>query len=228
MKIPTHQVVLKISAISLLFGLLTLQGCDSDDGSTHQYTVTITNLTSNQPFSPLTGLVHNNLFKAYSLGSPASSALELLAESGDNSDFINDASIAYRASGNGLVTPGGSETITLNGDDDNPQLSLLTMLVNTNDGFAGLKNIDLNQLAKGDTLSLYANVYDAGTEDNSEASDDVPGQSGEGFNAARNDRNFVSVHPGVVSQDDGLASSSLTSSHRFDNPVAKIVVTRIN
>ena len=49
----------------------------------------------------------------------------------------------------------------------------------------------------------------------------------EGFNAARNDRaDQVSMHPGVVSRDDGFATSDLTNQHRFDNPVVRVRITR--
>jgi len=103
---------------------------------------------------------------------------------------------------------------------------LVGMLVNTNDGFIGLNGVDVSGLGLNESLDLKARVYDAGTEANSEAAADVPGQGGEGFNASRNDRDFVAVHPGVISMDDGLSGSSLDQSHRFDNPSARIVVTR--
>jgi hypothetical protein len=36
------------------------------------------------------------------------------------------------------------------------------------------------------------------------------------------------MHPGVVSADDGFATSALTEQHRFDNPVAEIRITRLD
>ena len=97
------------------------------------------------------------------------------------------------------------------------------MLVNTNDGFIGLNGVDISELGIDESLVLYARVYDAGTEANTETAATVPGQGGEGMNAARDDRDFIAV----VSQDDGLATSALDASHRFDNPAARIVITRI-
>ena len=38
----------------------------------------------------------------------------------------------------------------------------------------------------------------------------------------------VATHSGVVSQDDGLATSGLTQQHRFDNPVVHIRIERVN
>jgi len=214
---------IKLASLALLLTTVVIQGCN-DDALTREYNVTVTNLTNNQAFSPIAGVMHDDSQEIFELGNIASVAVENLAESGDNSGIVDDTDST--ASGSGLLTAGSSETIALKSDDKDSSLSLLAMLVNTNDGFIGLKSVDLAELKKDESLMLYARVYDAGTEKNSEASTDVPGQSGEGFNAERNDHNFISVHPGVISQDDGFTSSALDASHRFDNPGAKVVITR--
>jgi hypothetical protein len=87
----------------------------------------------------------------------------------------------------------------------------------------------LSGLSVGDTWSAYTSVYDAGTESNSEAQGTIPGPAdgGTGFEAERDDVDFVGMHSGVVSMDDGLATSVLTQAHRFDNPAAYIVITRM-
>jgi hypothetical protein len=103
-----------------------------------------------------------------------------------------------------------------------------TMLVNTNDAFSGLTGIDISTMAVDDKKSWRLNVYDAGTELNSEAMGTVPGPAdgGTGFDASCDDVDFVGYHSGVVSQDDGLSSSVLTQAHRFDNPAVKLTITR--
>ena len=113
-------------------------------------------------------------------------------------------------------------------DTTDSKLSLVSMLVNTNDAFTGLNAIDLASLAAGDSWTGYAGVYDAGTEANSEMAGTIPGpiDGGTGFDAARDDVDFVAMHPGVVSMDDGLATSVLTQAHRFDNPAVYITITR--
>jgi hypothetical protein len=77
-------------------------------------------------------------------------------------------------------------------------------------------------------IMMHYMAYDAGTEANTEAKGSMPGPAdgGEGFNAARDDVNFVHIHPGVISQYDGLADSVLMPSHRFDNPVLAVTITR--
>ena len=127
-----------------------------------------------------------------------------------------------------------TESVTLTVDESDLgtlSLSLATMLVNTNDAFTGVNSTDLSGLAVGETVSMRAIAYDAGTEADSEGPGTIPGPAdgGEGFNAARDDEaDRVSMHPGVLSAADGLATSVLTEQHRFDNSVASISITRVN
>jgi len=100
------------------------------------------------------------------------------------------------------------------------------MLVNTNDGFAGISQYDVSSLHVSDSVKLYLNVYDAGTEENSETSLSVAGLGGEGFNMSRETQDLVSLHSGVISQDDGLSSSGLSAMHKFNNPAAMLIITR--
>lgn len=223
---------------TFLLASLVLQGCsDSDDnpgagGTMRSYEVSVVNLTNNQAFSPVAAIMHQAGYRGITLGSAASVALETLAESGDNSTFLADAggdtTVSDAVSGSGVIAPGTQGMVTLSGSGT--QLTIATMLVNTNDAIAALNGIELGNMALDETMTVHARAYDAGTEGNSEAASDVPGPaaSGEGFNAARNDRGFVIVHPGVISMDDGLSTSVLTESHRFDNPVAKIVIKRVS
>ncbi len=225
---------IKLAAFAALGSSLLLQGCMHDDKSVSRstFTVDVTNLSSNQPFSPVAVVLHNSGYNGFTLGAMASHGLEQLAESGDNSTFITEADanskVLKSTGGMGIITPGGNETLQVQGMSTRPRLSLASMLVNSNDAFIGLNDVDLSALAKDESLVLHARIYDAGTEANSETAASIPGPAagGEGFNAARDDRDFISIHPGIVSQDDGLTTSALDASHRFDNPGAKIVITR--
>ncbi len=210
---------------------------DSDDGnvntSSRTYEVKVTNLTNNQPMSPLAVVTHDGQYSAWSIGQPASAGLELLAEGGDNSEFIGSelsGKDASSVSGNGLILPGASDTVEITTAVESQSLiTLASMLVNTNDAFAGLDSTDVSGLNAGESMIMYAPVYDAGTEANSEATGTIPGPAvgGEGYNAARDDiADRVSRHSGVVSVDDGLTTSLLDQSHRFDNPALKITITR--
>jgi hypothetical protein len=224
----------KLTALFMALGSTALlSGCFHDDDNPpvpREFSVEVSNLTNHQPFAPVGVVLHEVGYHPYTLGAAASTALETMAEGGDVSDLISEADSHAMTldtmTGTGIIAPGSNETITVQSVNTQPRLSLVGMLVNTNDGFIGLNGVDVSGLGLNESLDLKARVYDAGTEANSEAAADVPGQGGEGFNASRNDRDFVAVHPGVISMDDGLSGSSLDQSHRFDNPSARIVVTR--
>lgn len=51
----------------------------------------MTNLTNAQPLSPVALVAHDGTFSAFELGQRASEGLEVLAEGGDNSQFISEA-----------------------------------------------------------------------------------------------------------------------------------------
>ncbi len=218
--------------------LVVLTACGSDNNPVvetpppepieYNYSVTVTNLTYAQPLSPLAVVLHNNT-KMWMIGEPSTPALEKLAEGGDNSDFISASNVTAASSGEGVVMPGLASTIEISTTDRNATFfTAATMLVNTNDAFTGLTGIDISTMAIDDVKSWNLNVYDAGTEANSEAMGTIPGPAdgGTGFDETRNDINFVAMHSGVVSQDDGLSSSVLTQAHRFDNPAIKLTIIR--
>ncbi len=223
---------IKFGAIAAALGsALLLQGCNNDNNPHRSFNIEVTNLSNHQPFAPVAAVLHKPGYDGFNLGSTASEGLEMLAEGGDPSAFIAEAEadnkVINTTSGTGILISGGSETLKLQGISPKPRLTLAGMLVNTNDGFIGLDEVDISGLGIGESMVLHARVYDAGTEANSEAATDLPGQNGEGFNAARDDRDFIVVHSGVVSQQDGLTGSALDASHKFDNPGAKIVITRL-
>ncbi len=217
--------------------LVLLQGCNNNDNnvSERSFAISITNLTNNQPLSPVAAVLHKTGYTAVVSGMPASVGLEKLAEGGDNADFIteagNHAMVSMTAAGSAVIAPGDSGTVMLAGAmQDGALLSMAAMLVNTNDAIVALNAVDLGDLSENESITLYALAYDVGTEANTEAMADIPGPAagGEGFNVQRNDRDFIVVHPGVIGSDDGLSTSVLDSTHRFDNPVAQIVITRVS
>lgn len=225
-----------------------LQACDNDDRPAPpapppppppemaSFDVTVTNLSNAQPLSPVAVVAHQPGYSMFAVGSPSTVGFEEMAEGGDNTALLAEAdadpAVTTSASGAAPIGPGGSETITievLNAERLGLLVSVSTMLVNTNDGFTGVAGLPVQAVAVGDSVVVQGVAYDAGTEANSEAAADVPGPAagGEGFNAARDDlADQVTMHGGVVSADDGFATSALTEQHRFRNPVAEIRITR--
>lgn len=228
---------MKHKILLLATSALVLAGCSDDDdkySALHSYTISVTNLTPNQPMSPLLVLNHNSSYELFSLNQSASVPLEHLAESGSTEQLLaltdSNANVYYGESGSGIITPGSGDSVTITIDPYKAgYLSVASMLVNTNDAFIGETGLSVKSLAVGESYQMNMNVWDAGTELNDELAASIPGPAGggEGYNGARNDdRDAVTIHPGVISQDDGLATSVLTSSHRFLNPGAKLIITR--
>jgi predicted small lipoprotein YifL len=205
-----------------------------------KYSVTITNLTAGQILSPVGYVIHKNGYEAFSLGMPASLGLEKLAESGDPADFIAEANKSANmfncGKGAAVILAGKNETVTVTADVPESawgevSLTLMTMPVNTNDALTGLNAMNISALTVGQSMTIDTITYDAGTEKNTETAATVPGPAGmgEGFNAVRNDDvgDKVTGHAGVVTKDDGLTTSVLTNVNRWDNPIARITITRV-
>ena len=193
------------------------------------YEITVTNLTHAQPMSPVAVILSSD-GQLWQIGEPATIPLEKLAEGGESSELFSDSLVLNYASGAGVLLPGMSETLSVNLEAGiEAKLSVVSMLVNTNDAFTGLDSYDLGSLEEGQSVMFYSMTFDAGTERNSEMAGTIPGPAdgGLGFESARDDVNFVAVHPGVLTEDDGLVGSVLTSQHKFDNPTAQIQITRL-
>lgn len=226
-------------AIGFLLLLLGACGSNSNNRSlpsetmlipTQSYRITISNLSYAQPMSPVAVILHNNGYRGWTLGGAASDALEQLAEGGDNSAFIDAADAILKVSGEGIIMPGATEDFDLVVNEmPELQLTIVSMLVNTNDAFTGITGADLTQLGVGESQVIELPVYDAGTEANMELMGSIPGPAdgGVGYDAMRDDVDYVAGHPGVVGSANGYSESVLDESHRFDAPLALLTVTRV-
>jgi len=226
-------MLLSIAASSLLIAC----GSSTQSQPPAKFEVTLTNLTAGQPMSPLVAIAHGSGFSLFSVGQPASVGLEHLGEGGETAPLVSlaAASLGYFGSavGSGAVSPGASSMVTLSVNQGNlaaAKLSLASMLVNTNDAIAAVNAHSLSVLNVGTSTRMDLLSYDIGTEANSESAATIPGPAGggAGFDAARDDiRDAVHLHPGVITADDGLSGSALAALHRWDNPVARVTITRI-
>lgn len=240
------------AVIAATLSLVVLAGCggsddpasaggdDSDAPAMQAFEVTMTNLTAGQPLSPAVAIVHDGAYSLFSIGSAATIGLERLAEGAETepllAELLDQAAVkASATSTGGPVGPGASTRFMVNvpasTDGAAPlRMSLASMLVNTNDGIAALNGRDLGSLAAGQSMTVNLISYDTGTEDNTETAATMPGPAagGEGFNATRDDlRDAVHIHAGAVTVDDGLSTSVLSSIHRWEHPVARLVVRRV-
>lgn len=185
------------------------------------YTITITNLTRGQIFSPPIALVHNEAFKLFTFGEPASGGLTLLAEDGDTQGLMNMAesmdSIYGYTVAQGMIMPGESVSFDVEVLRSFQYLSVAGMLVTTNDAFFALNGIRVTGLGRAAEGELAA--YDAGTEANSESCADIPGPpcGNGGVRNTAGAEGYVHVHPGIHGGGDIMVSD-----HDWQNPVAAI------
>ncbi|MEM6985135.1 MAG: spondin domain-containing protein [Pseudomonadota bacterium] len=136
-----------------------------------EITVSITNLTHGMYFTPRLLIAHTGAVDLFEAGTPASAGLTAIAEGGDTSVTANAldagfASAQRNQTFGGLLAPSSTSADYTFETNDHPYLSLATMLVPTNDAFAGLDSWRI-PTAPG-TYTVNLNAYDAGTEANDE------------------------------------------------------------
>ena len=246
--------MMKVNRLTLFtLGAVLLSGCHDEDPSSvvtppdvpavgspamdlsgRMFTTRIENNTAGQPFSAPLVLEHNEDYNLFQFGMQASVPLEHLTEGGDNQplmDTVSDENDLFNAvEGSGAVAPGSYQNVILMLTTPNStHITVAGMLVNTNDAFFAQK-IDVSSLAVGESIHFDAPILDSGTEDNTETALTIPGPAGNGvgFAPQRNDVNRITVHRGVISQQDGLVGSVLNATERLLNSPAKISITRVD
>jgi hypothetical protein len=145
--------------------------------------ISITNLTQANYFTPRLVVAHTAEADLFEVGEDASTALAWVAEAGVITDAQNAASAGmnfeavlgpadtdngsntWHFFGN-LVPPATTLTYASFDTMDKPYLSIVSMLIPTNDAFVGLDSIMIP--TEPGTYSYYLNAYDAGTELNDE------------------------------------------------------------
>jgi len=212
--------------------------------SAAEFNVRIVNLTNGITFTPFLVAAHTDSDRLFTVGQPASASLQAMAEGGDISGLMADmtaagATISADPAG-GLLAPAASTNVDLNTDGtSNVRLSVVSMLLPTNDAFAGL-NAVLIPTAPG-TYVYNLPAYDSGTEANDEliTGGGAPGAAGipadpggmtgtGGTGAAMADANpNVHIHRNTLGDTDNAAGVSDLDSrvHRWLNPVVRVVVT---
>lgn len=149
------------------------------------YEIVIENLTPNngngasQPFSPPVVATHHPTFHVYQEGKHASFEVQRIAEDAQSDSLINVLSTSHFVfdynMGDGVILPGQSATLMIEAKVVFRQLSLISMLVNTNDGFIGLDGLRLPGLMQEGMVTEYVTALDAGTEKNTELTEHIPG-----------------------------------------------------
>jgi len=219
-----------ITTLSLGVAMALLSGCqNSSTDSSGTYKVTLTNNTSGQVMAPMAAALHNKIFHVFQEGEMASVGLEHLAEGGAPTALLEELGVnpdvydaqAGKNTEDTVIKPGKTATTMLETSESGACLSVASMLVFTNDGFAGADCVDLDGMEVGDKKTVNLNTYDAGTEQNTETAATVPGLKGEGFNATRDDSDVVSPHSGIQLIADVKAAM------QWSDPSATVVIEKV-
>lgn len=205
--------------------------------------VKITNLTKGVYFTPLLVSAHNEGAKLFVSGEAASSALQKMAEGGDIADLAADLTTAGATNienpAGALLAPGMNTTAMLSIDDTlgNDYLSIVAMMLPTNDGFIALNSVKIP--SEAGTYVYKLNAYDAGTEANDEIINGAGAPNTAGIPAAPDGNGgtgasgltsiaegFVHIHRGNVGDFSSTAGISdlNAQTHRFLNPVASVTI----
>ncbi len=193
------------------------------------YRITIENITpatapgASQPLSPPVLATHLPRFHVYRIGRLASDALRQIAEDAVDGPLVtqlqNDGRVLDVQKGGGVILPGQSMTIEINAAPGFHRLSLVSMLVNTNDAFAGLDGIRLPIFGQ---KVVYARAYDAGTEANTEKKDHIPGPCCGNPHVRVPTTEPVRMHEGITGRGDLDPAV-----YNWDGPVARITIERM-
>ena len=228
----------------LYAGLLAASLAATPVANATQFDVEIQNLSNAIYFTPFLAAAHPEGTSLFTVGEAASANLQAMAEGGDIAGLVADvnglgATVVENPAG-GLLAPTASTTFSMNTDGtSNDRLTIVAMLLPTNDAFAGLNAIEIP--TEPGTYTFNVPAYDAGTEANDEilnggGAPGAPGMPADpgglagtgGTGAAAADANTtVHIHRGALGDTDAAGGASDLDSrvHRWLNPVIRVTVT---
>ena len=234
-----RRLVAVIAAVSMLALLVGAPAAAA--GPERTYTVTVTNLTDGQPFTPALAATHKGSDGLFSVGSGAGFELKEIAENGNLDPMVTrvtgdrdfaDLVVQTGSTGVPPVMPGETVTFEITAGPPFNFLSWASMLICTNDGFTGVDTLKLPSEV-GRSVSVSTQGYDAGTEINTEAfvdlvppcgpltGQDSMGQGTGMSNPALAEKGVIHHHGGILGVGDLDPAVN-----DWDNPVATITVER--
>lgn len=170
--------------------------------------ISVTNIAYQQPFGAFFVMTHtSDATPIFKLGGNATEALAILAEDGNPAPLVEayggSSSVGYVAAVNEDAPYFGGETLEflVPYDCDYPYLTIASMAINTNDCFVALNGVKLEPKAV-----LNAPGYDAGSEENNELCNSIPGPACADTSSdnvrSGNGEGFVHVHRGFFGVGD--------------------------
>ncbi|MDX2382262.1 MAG: spondin domain-containing protein [Acidimicrobiia bacterium] len=204
----------------------TVDATHGGGSSTSTYRITVENLTpaGSQPLSPVGTVVHHRRADVWSPGQPATAAVAAVAEDAGLPIFVETyaQTPGVRSAGVGgaaPIAPGAAATFDVEARPGD-RLSLVSMLVNTNDAFTGLDAVRLGRRQQ----EFHVRAYDAGTEANNEDAAFIPGPVGGNPGVRDPEGGVIRHHDGLVGRPGGIDPEV----YGWDDPVARITVERVD
>ena len=158
----------------------------------------------------------------WSVGEIANHGVAAIAEDANNavleSALSHVSGVKSVSTGAGGPIPSGqSRTYEVETGGRFSRLSVLTMLVNTNDAFTGLDSVQAS--GRGATLTTMA--YDAGSERNNELKSHIPGPCCENPFVRDPEGALIRPHEGITGRGD-LSPAA----YDWNGPAARITIQR--
>lgn len=214
--------MIKTVSLFMILSLFSANAFARHNGT--DYEVTITNVTKAQIFAPTLVATHRSGIQIFNVGKPALPELATLAESGnpgplqDLLDGLN-RSVSDTNNSGGVLMPGESVTVQITAGSRYDRLSLVAMLVTTNDTFAGLNSVELPRYSS----SFMIPAYDAGSELNDESCENIPGPPcGDMDDSGNTGEGFIYIGNGI----QGIGDVD-PAEYDWNNPVASVQIRRM-
>ncbi len=209
------------------------RGGHGGSDSTAEYTIEFENLTGGQYFTPPNFAIHDRSFDLFSRNRPATAGLQAVAENGGVPVLAAELQAAVDDQGKGVSGVGADgpigpgEAVTFTVESSERRLSIASMIICTNDGFAGL---DARALPRqdGQIRTYFLLAHDAGTELNTEAREDLVPAPFCGAGTGTDMSNPLLAEGGVVRHHGGIQGIADLDPAEFGwhGPVVKVTVTR--
>jgi hypothetical protein len=205
-----RRILLFALGVLVAAGLLIAPASGSNEDDSKVWRVTIENLTppgpgapGSQPLSPPLFVVHSIHADVWSVGEIASHGVAAIAEDADNSVLESalprvDGVKSVATGAGGPIPSGETRTYTVETKGRFNRLTVLTMLVNTNDAFTGLDSLRL----RGEGTELETMAYDAGSEQNNELKSHIPGPCCNNPFVRAPEGNLIRMHEGITGRGE--------------------------
>ena len=201
-------------------GLVLVPTASASHGA-RTYTVTITNDTGGQPFTPPLASTHRERADMFDPGKQATEGVQEIAENGnlgpaiaerEANNGVADVVVGFPDPMNpGPLPPSGTTTFEITSEPGARWFSFVAMLICTNDGFTGVDTVKLPKKV-GDVHQAPLNAYDAGTEANTEnLSDLVPPCAAPAPGTGASNSNLAQM--GVITHHGGITETGSLGFH---------------